>query len=233
MKDPDCSSTAATGAQTNVAVGASSPFAITASETISPGYVVNMCYRCEIKPTGQPSIFFDQLVDVTALTLDCSASLSIDTTFANPPNIVYNSGGTGTSINVAANYEAIFTHVQKNDCAVQSCQILDSDCSATTVVSAQSDVVLGPAPTYGLTASEVNSLGYTLALCYKCTIQPTGGLPVETFTKQVTVTADALDCSPSMAAVGFVNPPASFPYNSAATVAKTVVPGYSSIWTWT
>ena len=231
MKDPDCSSTAATGAQTNVAVGASSPFAITASETISPGYVVNMCYRCEIKPTGQPSIFFDQLVDVTALALDCATSLTPDATFANPPDIAYNSGGTTTSIAVAANYEEIFTHVNKNDCPLTSCEIFDTDCSATTLVSAQSDVILGSTP-YGLTASEVNSSGYTLTLCFKCTIQPVG-LPAETFTKQITVTATPLDCTPSMTAVGFTNPPASIPYNSAATVPKTIAASYSSIWTWT
>ena len=155
--------------------------------------------------------------------LDCSVSLTPEIAFANPPNIAYNSGGTATSIIVATDYEKVFNHGNKVDCPLVSCQMFDTGCSTTTVVSAQSDVVLGSTPTFGLTASETNPLGYTLNLCYKCTVQPTGSLPVETFEKEITVIADPLDCSSSLTQdTSFANP-SKIPYNSGGTATSIVV----------
>ena len=167
MKDTDCSSTAIVGAQTDVAMGASPNYEITASETNPAGYVLNLCYDCEIKPTGKTPIKFSKPVTVTALALDCSSSLTPAASFVDPPSIPYNSGGTSSSIVIAADYETVYTHVQKNDCPLSSCSVFDSGCS---VALGSTDVSLGSTPTFSLTASEVNPLGYTLTLCYKCII---------------------------------------------------------------
>ena len=66
------------------------------------------------------------------------------------------------------------------------------DCSS--VLPAQSDIVLGIVAPYSLTATELNSVGYSYSICYSCDILPTG-LPLITFTKDaITISADPLDC---------------------------------------
>ena len=52
-----------------------------------------------------------------------------------------------------------------------------------TPLPAQTDLVLGVAP-FTIDATELNSLGYSWALCYSCDIKPTG-LPIITFTKDL------------------------------------------------
>ena len=102
--------------------------------------------------------------------------------------------------------------------------MLDTDCTTALV---QTDIALGTFSPFGLTATELNPAGYTTPICYKCTITPTG-LPAIEFTKQITITATALDCSDSLADAGFVG--ATIPYNSGGSSAS--IPGdYTNIFT--
>ena len=82
-----------------------------------------------------------------------------------------------------------------------------------SALSAPPDVVLGGSP-YGITATETNPLGYSVTLCYQCTITPTGLAAIVFNKDSVTISGLQLDCSGSLTNAGFVNP-TPFPYNSA------------------
>ena len=53
-----------------------------------------------------------------------------------------------------------------------------------TALTGQTDIVIGVAPLFSISATELNPLGYTKTLCYSCVIKPTG-LPIITFTKDL------------------------------------------------
>ena len=171
LKDsPGCSATSVVGAQTDVAIGGASPFAITAIETNAAGYSLKFCYECIVTPVGggTPITFTKDSITVTQNALDCSTALT-DAGFANPPAIPYNSVGTGFV--VTTGFSDIFTHSQTTECPVTSCVLKDSPgCSSTSVVEAQTDVTIGDASPFSLTAIETNINGYMLTFCFYCTI---------------------------------------------------------------
>ena len=105
MESTDCTKPLA--AQPNVAVTPSPAFGLTGSETNSLGYTQPFCYRCGVLPTGQTEIWFDKVLTVTGLALDCSNALT-DAGFASPPAIAYNSAG--SSSNITEDYTKIFAH---------------------------------------------------------------------------------------------------------------------------
>ena len=105
---------------------------------------------------------------------------------------------------------------------------LATDC--TTPYGPPYDVTLGAGPSYGLIATEANSLGYSASICYKCEIIPTG-LSSLFFTHIINVVGDPLDCNTSLTPTGFANP-ANIPYNSAGS-AVTIAADISAIFTHT
>ena len=156
LKEPGCGAPLAP--QPDVVLGAS-PFGITASETNAAGYSVMFCYYCEVGVNGQApfSYFTKDSISITQLPVDCSSSMT-STSFPNPAAIPYNSAG--SAVTIATDYTAIFTHTSQVDCPLVGCSLMvDTDC--TTPLPAQTDVTLGASPSFGLTATELNSLGYT------------------------------------------------------------------------
>ena len=125
-------------------------------------------------------MFNKDLVTIQALQLDCSGSL-VDAGFTPPPPFPYNSAG--NAVTLSTDYTAYFTHTQLNDCILTQCALMDPGC--LVALAAQPDVVLGASP-YGLTATEINPVGYLLNFCIQCTITPTG-LPPITFNKDALV----------------------------------------------
>ena len=139
----DC--TTPLGAGTEVTLGASPNFGLTANELNSLGYTQPICYRCEILPTDQTSIFFDYLITVVGNPLDCSPSMTSNG--FNPAPVEYNSAG--SEVTIAADYTAIFTHTQQNDCKLVTCSLMMfTDC--TVPLGAQTEVILGASPNFGL-----------------------------------------------------------------------------------
>ena len=146
------------------------PYSITATELNSAGYSHSICYSCDIQPAGAlPMITFDKdMIIIIADALDCSNSLT-DVSFANPASIPYNSAG--SSITVINGYTDIFSHVAQTDCVLDSCRLTTGGACGTAL--AQTDLVLGPTP-FSMTATELNSLGYSHSICYSCDVIPTG-----------------------------------------------------------
>ena len=103
--------------------------------------------------------------------------------------------------------------------------MLDTDC---TTALAQSNIVFGASP-FGISATELNPGGYTTPICYKCNITPTGLTPIE-FTKEISITANPLDCSGSLVDAIFANP--TILYNSAGS-SVSIAADYNSIFTHT
>ena len=67
------------------------------------------------------------MITVVADALDCSTSLT-SAGFTNPANIPYNSAG--STVTVAADVSAIFTHSNPTDCPLNGCVMnLDTDCT--------------------------------------------------------------------------------------------------------
>ena len=62
--------------------------------------------------------------------------------------------------------------------------MLDIDC--LSALPAQSNIVFGASP-YGMAASEIIPGGYSTPICYKCTVNPIGGLTPIEFTKLINV----------------------------------------------
>ena len=94
-------------AQSDLVLG-EAPFSISATELNPLGYSYSLCYSCDIKPTGLPIITFTKdVITISALVLDCSASL-VDASFSNPLPFAYNSAG--SSIAVIASYTDVFSH---------------------------------------------------------------------------------------------------------------------------
>ncbi len=86
----------------------------------------------------------------------------------------------------------------------------------------QPDISISTSTPYEITASEIVPAGYTYVVCYQCDVKPTG-LPVIQISKDsLTIKANPLDCSNSLADKSFPNP-AAVTYNSAGYV-LTVVP---------
>ena len=154
--------------------------------------------------------------------MDCSSSLA-DANFVGP-TIPFNSVGTST-LSIAADYKSIFTDSLNADCLVTSCEMLDPDCS--TALPPHPNIVFGASPTFGITASEIIPAGYSLNFCYKCTIAITGTV----ITKDITITADPLDCTTSLTDAGFPDP--TIPYNSAGSSTLSIAAGYTDIFTHT
>ena len=148
------------------------------------------------------------MIIIEGLALDCSSSLNY-ALFTNP-SITYNSAG--SSITVISGYTDIFSHTATTDCVLDSCRLTTGGACGTPL--AQTDLVLGAAP-FSMTATELNSLGYSHSICYSCDIKPTG-LPMITFDKDLVITALALDCSSSLTDLSFASPP-SLSYNSAGS----------------
>ena len=112
LKTKDCS---ADLTSTHLTVGLS-PFQLSAKTNISPGYVVEFCYSCEVLPTGQTTTISFQKPDitVTANPLDCTGSL-LDKNMPDPPSIPFNSANGSTKV-VIPDFETVFTYGQKSDC---------------------------------------------------------------------------------------------------------------------
>ena len=67
------------------------------------------------------------------------------------------------------------------------------DCSTSLPV--QNDVVFESFLPYSIAATELNSYGYLLTLCYSCDIKPNGNLPMITFLRDsIKISAIPLDC---------------------------------------
>ena len=75
---------------------------------------------------------------------------------------------------VTNDFQAIFTHSPSNDCAFDGCSFKAPGC--VNAPPAQSNVVLGSGPLYGITAVENLPEGWplpsppTLTLCFECLI---------------------------------------------------------------
>ena len=82
----------------------------------------------------------------------------------------------------------------------------------TALTPPQSDIVLGAAP-YSMTATELNSNGYTHPICYTCDVKPTG-LPIITFNKDLIISAFPLSCENSLVVDTLFQNPAPIAYNS-------------------
>ena len=76
--------------------------------------------------------------------------------------------------------------------------------------------------------TELNSLGYSHTVCFRCGVLPTGQSEIF-FDKVITVVGDALDCSQSLVDAGFTDP-LPIPYNSAGS-SVTLAADYRSIFT--
>ena len=101
-----------------------------------------------------------------------------------------------------------------------------ADCSVA--LPPPTDVTLEASPSYGVTASEVNPLGYAVDFCYRCEIKPTD-LPVIAFDHLFTVTGLQLDCSSSLTPTGLGNP-TPIGYNSGGTTTSmNVFADYTSV----
>ena len=218
---------------TDLTIDTAFPYAITASETNPAGYSLTICFLCKYKPYGTNTIWSYKVHGITVTQdpdpnytpIDCSAALT-STSFANPANIPYNSAG--SAVTIAADYTSIFTYSGSVDCPLIGCTLmLDTDC--TTPLPPQTDVTITASPNFGLTATELNSLGYTVAFCYRCEITPTGLTSIFFDYTVITVIGDPLDCSTSLTSAGFTNP-ANIPYNSAGS-AVTVAADVSAIFT--
>ena len=83
----------------------------------------------------------------------------IDTSFAAPPAITYNSAG--SAVTIVPTYESVFTHTQKADCLVTSCELRETACGAALALAVPTSVNLGAAPNYEITASEIIPAGYS------------------------------------------------------------------------
>ena len=80
------------------------------------------------------------------------------TGFTDPAPIPFTS--LGSDVTVASDYTAIFTHTNQANCPLAGCSLMtDTDCSVP--LPAQTDVTLTASPNFGLTATELNHLGYT------------------------------------------------------------------------
>ena len=181
-----------------------STFGITAVETNANGYTLTFCYECTITPSGgTPIIFIKDTITIVQNPLDCSLALT-DAGYTNPAAIAFNS--VGSSVSVAADYLAIFSHTSTVDCPVDQCSLMEPGCGSA--LAAQSNVVLGPDP-YEITAIETNTAGYSTTFCLKCMIGAN-----EFFKDSITIAQNPLDCSLALSDAGFVNPP-SIAYNSA------------------
>ena len=151
--------------------------------------------------------------------------MAIDALFVNPPAITYNSAG--SAVTIVPSYESVFTHAQKSDCLINSCDLMEPD--FTTPLAFQTNVVFGPFPIYLISASEIKPEGYSLSFCFRCIITPTGLPSITPFTSLViTVVADPLDCSSSLQLnTDFVDSPAVvFNYQETS---KTIIKSYKDI----
>ena len=101
--------------------------------------------------------------------LDCSTSLTplLPNPF-NYPNFPYNSNG--PSVTIVPTFESVFAYTQQADCVITECRMRDPDCLSTVGVSGQTDVAIGTATDYKLTASGLVPAGYALNICYQCEV---------------------------------------------------------------
>ena len=109
LKDSGCGATTVVGAQTDVAVSGSTPFALTGLETNAAGYSLTFCYVCTVSPLGGGTTieFLKDSITVTQNALDCSTALT-DIGFVAPAAHAYNSAG--SSVTIISDYTAIFNH---------------------------------------------------------------------------------------------------------------------------
>ena len=99
---------------------------------------------------------------------------------------------------------------------------------ATKKVDAQFDVTIGGSIPFILTAIETNVAGYSLTICYECTVSPSIGGALIVFQKDsIIITQNLLDCSTALTDAGFVNPASHF-YNSAGS-SVTIAVDYTTI----
>ena len=224
MLDTDC--TTGLGSQTDVTLGASPSFGLTATELNPLGYSWTFCYRCEIKPTDQPSIYFDDLITVSGDPLDCSSSLVANAGFVPPSPISYDSAG--STVTVSAGYTSIFDHTQQADCPLQTCRLLEQGCGSPLALP---DITIDTSAPFAVYASELNPNGYSQNICFECDVLPTGQSAISIQRDSILVTQNALDCSTSLTSTGFSDP-ATVPYNSAG-YEVTVAADYTAVFTHT
>ena len=80
---------------------------------------------------------------------------------------------------VKNSYEEIFNHSDKVGCVLNSCKLMTAGACGTSLLP-QTDIVLGLAPTFSITANELIPVGYSYSFCLSCEITPTG-LPMITY----------------------------------------------------
>ena len=108
------------------------------------------------------------------------------------------------------------------------CTLKASGCSSPLV---SLNIVIGADP-YGVQAKETIPTGYTESICYECTATPNDGLPSTTFTKELTIIANPLDCSNSLVVDPLFTDIYSYPYDSSGSF-KTIALNYEQIFTHT
>ena len=80
---------------------------------------------------------------------------------------------TGTEKVMIANYEEVFTHTKKAECALSNCQLMKSK-SCGTPLPNQSNIKIDNS-VYKVSAFENVQGGFVQEFCYQCIIQPAGG----------------------------------------------------------
>ena len=203
-------------AQSDVAVGGATPFALTAVETNPAGYSLTFCYVCTVSPVGGGATieFFKDSITVTQNTLDCSIALT-DAGFIDPAPIPYNSAG--SYITIAPEYTSIFNHINSADCPILSCashqyaSSLGSDLCSSTPYSFSPYIEINPALPYEIIALETMFSGYSYTFCFICALQ--SDLIIS---KVITVVQNPLDCTSALSDAGFASP-AAIPYDFAGS----------------
>ena len=82
------------------------------------------------------------------------------TSFTDPIPHPYNSAG--TSVQIAADYTTFFTHTNTADCPLTSCVLNKATCGGAAGTAVTTRISIGASPTYGITAIETESIGYSV-----------------------------------------------------------------------
>ena len=70
-------------------IGPSPSFSFFGKTSISKGYSVSICVKCEITPSSLLPIYFtNDVIKIAQNEVDCSSSLA-DANFTNPNNLMY------------------------------------------------------------------------------------------------------------------------------------------------
>ena len=206
---------------TDISIGGTTPWAISAIRTNSVGYDHSFCIRCIVSPinevdgatvVGLPDLPYTRDIRVIGDPLDCVPSLtdigfsySLDTLASgNPPgtHVIYQTGAADEPITTT--YTNVFTHNFQADCPVTSCTLEATGCTGTAFVS--TDISIGGTTPWAISAIRTNSVGYDHSFCIRCIVSPINevdgatvvGLPDLPYTRDIRVIGEPLDCSPSL-----------------------------------